>query len=131
MRSGLRYWYIWLSVGFGLVALVIYLSVAGFYMPQSPFKIGDKLNHLLAYGVLMGWFGQLFLRWRHRYFIAIALVLLGVSMEFVQGTMAHRTFEWLDAGANSLGVVIAIVALAFGAEKILRKFEVLALSNKQ
>jgi len=130
MRSGLRYWYIWLSIGFGLVALVIYLSVAGFYMPQTPFKVGDKLNHLLAYGVLMGWFGQLFLRWRHRCFIAIALVLLGVGMEFVQGTMAHRTFEWLDASANTLGVVIAIAALAFGAERILRQFEIHALGKK-
>lgn len=127
LQSDLKYWNRWFFIGVGLVMLVICLSVTGFHLPQLPSTIGDKVNHLLAYGVLMGWFGQLFKQKRNRYFIATALVLLGVSMEFVQGTMSHRYFEWFDAGANTLGVLLAVVALVFGADGILRRFEELIL----
>ena len=102
---------------------MVYLSLARLQLPQVPSTIGDKINHLLAYGVLMGWFGQLLTNWRHRMFCALALILLGISMEFLQGMTSYRFFEWQDALANSLGVVFGLAALYFGADKILLWFE--------
>jgi len=71
----------------------------------------------------MGWFGQLLTDWRHRIPCALALILLGISMEFLQGMTSYRFFEWQDALANSLGVVFGLAALYFGADKILLWFE--------
>jgi len=123
LESNLTYWNRWFLVGVGLIGLVVYLSLAGFHLPQIPSSMGDKVNHLLAYGVLMGWFGQLYRSWRHRFIIAVALIFLGGGMEFVQGTTAHRYFEWLDAFANTMGVAGGLLALTMGADGILRWFE--------
>jgi len=106
-----------------LVLLVVYLSLANLELPQVPSTVGDKINHLLAYGVLMGWFGQLLLDWRHRVLCALVLIALGISMEFLQGMTNYRFFEWQDALANSLGVLFGLAALMVGADKILLWFE--------
>lgn len=126
--GGLRFWRSWLCLGAGLVALVVFLSLTNLsQMPTT--TLGDKVDHLLAYGVLMGWFGQLFIGWRSRFIVAAALVALGVAMEFLQGLTGYRYFEWLDACANVLGVLLGFGALALGADKILCRFERLVLRN--
>jgi len=106
-----------------LVAVVVYLSLANIAIPQVPSSIGDKINHLIAYSALMGWFGQLLIEWRHRMLAAVALVLLGITMEYCQGLTAYRVFEWQDALANSMGVVLGFIALSLGADRILVWFE--------
>ena len=106
--------------------LVVYLSLANINIPQPPSSSGDKINHLIAYGVLMGWFGQLLIVWRHRMLFALVLILLGILMEYLQGIMGYRIFDWHDALANSLGVVSGLIALRMGADKILFWFESLS-----
>lgn len=123
MTAGLRYWYWWFVLGIVLTLTVVFLSLADITMPQVPSTIGDKINHLIAYGVLAGWFGQLFTMLRKRIVIAIILVLLGIVMEVLQGMTAHRFFDLLDAVANTLGVLVGMLALNFGADKILVWFE--------
>ncbi len=115
--SLLRKW--WSLTGIGLIFFVVYLSLAEIYLPQVPSTIGDKINHLIAYAVLMGWFGQLFTSKRSRIILACALVLLGVAMEVGQSMTTYRFFDWLDAVANSIGVMLGVIALASGADKIL------------
>lgn len=119
----LVYWHWWLLLGGALVALVIYLSLSDIRLPQVPSGFGDKVNHLIAYGVLTVWFGQLFLAWNKRAVVAVALIALGVSMEFMQGMTAYRVFEWQDAFANLFGVVLGLAAIALGADRILLWFE--------
>lgn len=119
--SALRYWRCWFGLGAVLVALVVFLSLTN--LSQAPITYWDKLDHLIAYGGLMGWFGQLFIRWRSRFVIAVALIALGVTMEFVQGATGYRHFDWLDACANMLGVMLGFGTLLLGADKILRWFE--------
>jgi len=99
------------------------LSLANLYIPQLPSTLGDKVNHLIAYGVLMGWCGQLYTQVKERFLIAIALIGLGVAMELAQGLTFHRHFDLLDAVANGLGVFFGWLALALGADKILLWFE--------
>lgn len=121
--TGLRHWWLWLAVGVAMTLVVVYLSLADVHLPQVPSTIGDKINHLIAYGVLTGWFGQLYLQRQSRIVIAICLALLGVLMEVLQGITSYRFFDLLDACANILGVLIGLLALRFGADKILLQFE--------
>ena len=86
-------WRFWLAVGLAMVVLVIYLSVANFHVPQLPSTFGDKINHCIAYGTLMLWFGQLFRVHRSRAVLVLLLVALGVAMEFIQGVLPYRFFD--------------------------------------
>lgn len=93
---------LWLAIGWGLVMLVIYLSLT----PQPPrldADYGDKVGHLLAYGVLMGWFSQLYSNRRRP--LALALFALGVVLELIQGMIGYREASLADAAANGLGVI--------------------------
>lgn len=114
-----------------MVLLVIYLSLANVVMPQVSSSFGDKINHLIAYGGLMGWFGQLFLNSRHRVLLALGFVGLGIAMEYLQGMTAYRYFDWHDALANALGVAAGLAALWLGADKILVWFESRCIPSQQ
>ena len=97
----------WLAVGWGLVMLVVGASL----VPQPPLTpdihLGDKLAHLLAYGVLMGWFAQIYATHTARRILAAAFVLMGVVLEFLQGLLGQRMFEVADMAANTAGVALA------------------------
>ncbi len=127
--ADLKYWRRWLFLGVGFVALVVYLSLANITLPQVPSTLGDKVNHLLAYGALAGWFGQLYTETRQRVLIALLLAILGLVMEFAQGVTDYRYFDWFDACANVLGAVFGTAAIYLGADRILVWFERKCLSN--
>lgn len=75
--------------------------------PSSELPLpGDKINHIIAYGTLMGWFAQLYARSEHL-FIAIYLLAYGIAIELAQGATGYRFFELLDILANSSGILIA------------------------
>lgn len=114
---------IWMCVGIGGLGLLFYLSFADLSVPQVSEAFGDKVNHLLAYGCLMGWFGQIFQSVKERLVVAFALICLGFIIELVQGQLVHRWFDLLDAAANTLGVALALVLLSFGAGRILFQLE--------
>lgn len=101
-----RYFLLWHLSGWSLVSTVLYLSL----VPSPPevldFAFSDKLEHLFAYSVLMGWFAQLYVLRLHQIFIAIALCLMGLSVEFIQGWGGYRFFDVADMAANSLGVLL-------------------------
>ncbi|MFA7296472.1 MAG: VanZ family protein [Dehalococcoidia bacterium] len=91
------------------VAAVIVLSLRP-HPPQLPGLFGwDKVQHLLAYAVLIWWFRQAFrggIRW------VLALVALGVGLEFLQALTPNRVFDYADMAANVLGVVLGLVVAA-------------------
>jgi hypothetical protein len=91
-------------LGYALIVAIIVLSLIP-RPPESGFEHADKLHHLLAYGVLMGWFAQLFDGATRRTW-ALRFVLLGLGLEFAQGLTGYRMFSWLDFAADSLGVAI-------------------------
>jgi len=96
---------LWLPLGWGLVCLVIYLSLATAPV-ELPLEQGDKLSHVLAYLVLMSWFANLYASPRDRLGFALGFVLLGVGLEFAQGFVGYRSFETADMGANAVGVAL-------------------------
>jgi VanZ family protein len=99
---------LWLTIGFVLVMLVIVRSL----MPNPPnpanFKGSDKLEHFAAYATMMFWFAQIYTRNRPRWAIALAFVMLGISLECLQGLGGYHTFAYADMGANAAGVVCAL-----------------------
>lgn len=120
--SELKYRGIWWTLGGVWLVLVVYLSVANLTLPQVGFSFGDKINHLIAYGFLMGWFGQLVKSTSRRMIIAACLIFMGLGLELVQGTLSHRWFDWFDAVANAAGVLIALFLFRFGADNLFAWF---------
>ena len=91
-------------------ALAIVLSL----IPPPPIGIdvrnSDKLGHLLAYATLSAWAVMIFVRPRHWLAAALALVALGVGMEFLQGLLTQwRMRDSRDAIANTLGVGLGLL----------------------
>ena len=103
----MRYYNLWLVIGWSLVLLVCVFSL----MPHPPkidikFEQLDKLEHALSYFILMFWFAQLYHQNKTRIYYAVFFVLLGVSIEILQGIGGVRMFEYADMLANATGVLL-------------------------
>lgn len=92
----------WAFIGWGLVLLVVYLSLTPRPLPTG-LQIWDKAGHTLTYLLLMYWFAQLHDR---RLRVAVALLALGAVLEIAQGFTGYRQASGLDMLANALGVAI-------------------------
>jgi len=81
--------------------------------------LNDKLNHFIAYGVLMGL--VVLARGRMALIAAMGLVIAyGLALEGLQGVMPYgRSASWLDVLANTGGVLIGAV-LGLGTDQLLR-----------
>lgn len=102
-QPALRFHRLWLAAGGILVLLVIYLSLAPSPPPLTKNQ-GDKLEHILAYAVLMSWFVNIYAEMTPRLRIAAGLIALGVALEFAQRWTGYRTFDMADMAANAAGV---------------------------
>jgi VanZ family protein len=100
---------LWLTIGFLLVLAVIGASL----MPHPPhvahFRNSDKVGHFAAYVAMTFWFGQIYARNLIRVRIALAFVVLGVTLECLQRLSGFRTFEYADMAANGAGVLCALI----------------------
>ncbi len=101
--SGLRLRRLWLSLGWMLVLLVVYLSVTPTPI-QLPVEQGDKASHVFAYFVLMSWFANLYSVPAQRAMFALGFIVLAVTLEYVQRATGYRTFEIADMAAGTVGV---------------------------
>ena len=95
-----------------MVLAIVWLSLTP-SPPQVDFRESDKVGHLLAYGVLMFWFGQLYARKTPVYYGA-GFVLMGIGLEIAQNTLGYRTLDLADMAANTLGVLVG-----WGAARVL------------
>ena len=100
---------LWLAIGWGLVATIIWLSVTP-RPPEIGIEQGDKLGHFAAYGSVMFWFCQLYLRYPTRIAYAAGFIAMGIALEFVQRWLGYRTFEVLDMVADAIGVALGFTA---------------------
>ena len=95
---------LWHTLGWLLVGLVIFLSLA----PKAPVVLevpgSDKVNHVVAYLVMMLWFSQLHREPRRQFWIGVGLIALGAGLELAQGLLMYRSADLLDGLANSCGV---------------------------
>lgn len=87
------------------VALLVYLSLSA-NLPALPGPlVWDKMQHTLAYALLMIWFWQAFQpHWRWPLF----LLMLGVLLELLQSQSSSRVAELSDILANALGISLGL-----------------------
>ena len=96
----------WLALGWVWIAAIVYLSLIPHPPQPMHFEYSDAVEHALAYGLLMLWFSQVYQKLAHRIVLAILLIALGISMEFLQRMTGYRYFEYSDMLANSAGVLL-------------------------
>ena len=104
--SGFRCFWLWVSIGWALIATVLFLSLTPSPPEPFTFTFADKIEHLFAYSVLMGWLGQLYVSMRQQILLAVGFCLMGVALEFAQGWGGHRFFDVADMAANTLGILL-------------------------
>ncbi|MFH1600606.1 MAG: VanZ family protein [Pseudomonadota bacterium] len=86
----------------------------------------DKIGHFLAYFMLSAWAVWTFRSRRAHLLAALALVALGIAMEFAQANLTRvRLGDVRDALANTLGVAVGLsltfTPLQFLLERVDRK----------
>jgi VanZ family protein len=104
----LRFEKLWLTLGFGFVALVFYLSLAP-DLPDTGVPNGMKIGHVLAYGWLMFWFAQIYRSNAMRYVFALVFCAMGIGLEYAQGATDYRGFEYSDMLINSGGIGLGLL----------------------
>jgi VanZ family protein len=72
-------------------------------LPEWP--LADKMAHFMAYTWIMLWFGFIYKPGKKYILLGLSLVLLGVTLEILQGVSGYRSMEVWDASFNTLGVV--------------------------
>ena len=112
VKNTLNYKKLWLFVGYLLVLVIIYSSLT-----SDPVTIEvrffDKYAHTLSYFLLMGWFVQIYHSRKTLLLFAMLFVCMGIGLEFLQGLTGYRQFDTYDMLANTLGVLIALIAAVF------------------
>jgi VanZ family protein len=100
---------LWSALWCGGVAAVVALSLGPAPdLGDLPSGI-DKVEHFLAYGALAGGAVQLYPRWRSLLSVGVALVLMGIGLEYAQGALTtYRIMDRADALANTLGVIAGL-----------------------
>ncbi len=98
---------LWLVIGWLLVGLVVYLSLAP-QLPQVDIRNFDKVGHFLAYFALMSWFAFIYARNAHLW-IGVMLVIMGIALEIGQYLTGYRAFEIADIVVNTLGVMAGML----------------------
>jgi len=99
---------LWLAGWLGMIATVIVASLLpSSSLPEPSFTGIDKVEHLLAYGLLSGYAVLLFATVRAHRVSAFALVALGVALEGAQAMLTtSRLADPGDMLANALGVAL-------------------------
>ena len=123
MRN-LRYLKLYLALGGCYIGFIVFECLTPVPMNVPLLHNFDKAEHLIAFGVMMGWFGQLALERRLRANLALAFMALGGGIEIAQGLMAlGRTAEWNDFFADVLGVWLGHWATRQGGGALLATLE--------
>ncbi len=79
--------------------------------PMPDFESSDKVSHFAAYFVLAACAVQLFRTWASLLWAGVALVLVGIGIEYAQGAFTDdRMLEAKDALANALGVAAGLAS---------------------
>jgi VanZ family protein len=103
-----RYAKLWLTLGWLLVAAIIFLSL--WPKPPQPFEFeqSDKLSHIIAYLILTLWFANIYPQRSSQVLMSVGFFVMGVCLEFLQGMMQYRTFSYIDMLANGIGILLAL-----------------------
>ena len=100
---------LWSALWCVAVSLVVVFSLLPGSSLQTLPSVNDKLEHFLSYAALAAGAVQLYPRWRSLLSVGIALVLMGIGLEYAQGALTtDRMMDGADALANTLGVIAGL-----------------------
>ncbi len=102
---GLKFLRLWLTLGFLATGILIFFSLFPSQPNTTIFSHSDKILHIFAYGLLMYYFGCMYLPGPAYVKLGIGLILLGFLLELIQGLIGYRTMEYWDMLANFTGVL--------------------------
>lgn len=94
---------LWIGLGFLILVTVTVLSLIPL-PPQPPTGV-DKLQHLMAYAAIAGWFACC-IHPRLLWVVVGFAVVWGLMLELLQSLTGYRMFDWLDVLANSGGALL-------------------------
>jgi VanZ family protein len=119
-----RYPLLWSALWCGGVAATVVLSlVPAADLGEVPAGF-DKLEHFLAYAALAVGAVQLYPRWMSLLSVGIALVLMGIGLEYAQDALtADRMMDRNDALANTLGVIAGLATQITPWRDLLLRFD--------
>ena len=106
----------------GLVLLVVYLSLTPDRIDTGTVE-GFDPGHMLAYFALMAWWAQIVRPGWPRVAVAVALVGMGIGMEFAQRLTDSRVFDPADMRDNAIGVAAAFVLVHGPLRRVLAALE--------
>jgi VanZ family protein len=111
-----RLWLCGLLAYLGVIALASLLPP-----PELPLSPGgfDKLWHAGAYAAAAFACVPLWRRWPSLLLAGLALVAYGLLMEVLQGWSGQRSYDLMDALANSSGVAFGLLAGCSGRRGVL------------
>lgn len=114
----------WMSLWSLAVAVVVIVSlIPPPDLGELP-KNADKVEHFLAYFALAASAVQLFARWSSLFSVGIALVLMGIGLEYAQGTLTTtRMMDPNDALANTLGVITGLAVQLTPLRNLLQRLD--------
>lgn len=105
----LRFPRLWLGLGWLAVGLAILVCLVPIQKLPQPPSLSDKSEHFIAYLLLSTWFAGIYPRARY-WIIAIGLGVMGVLIEFAQGSMGYgRHADARDVLANCIGVLAGLL----------------------
>lgn len=126
---GLRYELFWLTLGWLGVGLLVYLSLTPkphhvLTFSFGDISLGDKIEHVAAFGVTMLWFGQIYTGQWARGVILLALVVAGYLLEVGQWHLGgYAGVEYGDVAASAVGVFVGWWLLRTAAGTLLAGIE--------
>jgi hypothetical protein len=108
----LRFPRLWSTLGWLLVVTVAVGSLIPGPLIAEVMNVSDKLQHAVAYFLLMVWFAGFY---RRSFYPVIAAVLLGlgIGLDLLQGLTETRSFDWHDIAMNSVGVALGFAMSLF------------------
>jgi VanZ family protein len=101
----LQYKRVWPGLGVLMLSVVFALSINMIPSVLEVNVVQGKVTHAFAYAMLIAWFAQIFRHDLTRLLLVIGLALFGLGMEFTQGFVSTRQFDYKDMFANTLGIV--------------------------
>ena len=96
---------LWRLSAYVLTAATVYLSLSHIVI-ELPGDHSGRYAHVAAYGLLMVIFSQVYTSGVSSVLIAVALLALGVTLEFMQQWGGYRNFERGDIAADVIGIAL-------------------------
>ena len=98
-------------IAISITIAIAYLSLVKLPKVQISVSNIDKAEHLLGYFILtLSWLFSFYKKKFLKYYITLACVFYGIIIEVFQSILtSYRTGDYLDAIANSLGALLALL----------------------